>query len=80
MRKLTPKEDRALWDALDESSETVAKGRMSASPACCAAICSCCGKPATCLGAYEGATEKTYACDDCCGHGNEDGHCKPVAA
>lgn len=29
-------------------------------------ICHNCGEPA-------------YACDECCGHGNEDGHCEPVS-
>ena len=38
-----------------------------------------CGKQATCFGAYEGGPE-AYGCDDCCGHGNEDGYCEPVAA
>lgn len=39
-----------------------------------------CGRDAACFGAYEGVTEKTYACDGCCGHGNEDGRCEPVDA
>lgn len=37
-----------------------------------------CGAPATCSGQYEGHGGHTPACDDCCGHGNEDGHCKPI--
>ena len=41
-----------------------------------APMCDTCGKPATCGGEYEG--EAGHACDDCCGHGNEDGHCEPV--
>ena len=41
-------------------------------------VCATCGKPATCIGAYEGSTVDEYACDDCCGHGNEDGHCRPL--
>ena len=41
-----------------------------------APMCDTCGKPATCGGSYE--RERAYACDDCCGHGNEDGHCEPV--
>ena len=40
--------------------------------------CAHCGKPATCFGSYEGHPE-AYACDECCGHGNEDGHCEPIA-
>jgi hypothetical protein len=41
--------------------------------------CTHCDKPATCIGVYEdpsGAPEP--ACDDCCGHGNEDGYCNPI--
>ena len=41
-------------------------------------VCEICGKkPATCFGSYEGQPE-SFACDDCCGHGNEDGFCVPV--
>jgi hypothetical protein len=39
--------------------------------------CANCGRPATCYGAYEDDHE-AYACDACCGHGNEDGHCSPI--
>lgn len=39
-------------------------------------LCNTCKRPATCKGAYEGQAEETYSCDDCCGHGNEDGHCE----
>lgn len=39
--------------------------------------CAHCGKPATCYGAYEGQAAG-YACDVCCGHGNEDGSCDRV--
>jgi len=41
------------------------------------AICQC-GQVATCYGAYEGAPAG-FACDECCGHGNEDGHCYQLA-
>lgn len=43
-------------------------------------VCAICGKPAACFGCYEdpsGADQ--YACDGCCGHGNEDGWCKPIS-
>ena len=40
--------------------------------------CAHCGKPATCLGSYERPDAWGYACDDCCGHGNEHGTCGPV--
>jgi hypothetical protein len=35
-------------------------------------------KPATCIGAYEGDQIERGACDDCCGHACEDGHCHPI--
>lgn len=38
--------------------------------------CHTCGQPATCFGTYEGITG--FGCDDCCGHGCEDGHCEPL--
>ena len=41
-------------------------------------FCIHCGKPATCMGAYEGTEQWSAACDKCCAHGNEDGHCEPV--
>lgn len=37
-----------------------------------------CSNPAACTGTYEGAEHETPACDVCCGHGNEDGHCRPL--
>ena len=40
--------------------------------------CYACGGRATCVGAYEGQKVTEYCCDDCCGHGNEDGHCSPL--
>jgi hypothetical protein len=42
-------------------------------------ICAECGeRPATCVGRYEHMTECVPACDECCGHGCEDGHCDRV--
>jgi hypothetical protein len=41
--------------------------------------CHVCGKPACCIGNYEGADHYEPACDSCCGHGNEDGWCRPIA-
>lgn len=35
--------------------------------------CSICDKPATCMGVCE--NNWAYACDECCGHGGEDGEC-----
>ena len=37
--------------------------------------CSGCGEPATCVGAYESEEDLGFACDTCCGHGNENGWC-----
>lgn len=44
--------------------------------------CHICGAPAACLGNYadDRGEGDTFACDDCCGHGNEDGYCSPVRA
>jgi hypothetical protein len=39
-----------------------------------------CSRPATCLGAYEGAERPTRSCDAHCGHGQEDGRCVPLDA
>lgn len=39
-------------------------------------LCATCGKPATCFGVYE--HHLGYACDECCGHGCEDGFCEPL--
>lgn len=39
--------------------------------------CSHCGNLATCFGSYESPWNFGYGCDDCCGHGNEDGWCEP---
>jgi len=43
-----------------------------------ALACHVCGKPAACIGRY--GTDDAYspACGTCCGHGNEDGWCRPV--
>lgn len=41
-------------------------------------LCAYCEqRPATCFGAYEGC-DPAAACDECCGHGCEDGHCDPI--
>lgn len=47
-------------------------------PLCCD---SCERKPASCFGVYEVEPDAapSFCCDDCCGHGNEDGWCKPIA-
>ncbi len=42
--------------------------------------CIHCGNPASCVGKYDNMDGYEPACDDCCGHGNEDGHCEQVTA
>ena len=56
-----------------------------------APICALCQeRPASCIGCYEDHAREDrphacdqhgddYACDECCGHGNEDGYCWPLA-
>jgi hypothetical protein len=41
-------------------------------------VCANCGKPASCFGSYETELHPAYACNACCAHGNEDGHCEPL--
>ncbi len=52
--------------------------RYTIAPETPGAICTSCGAPATCHGVYEG--QAGYGCDTCCGHGDEDGWCKPIGA
>lgn len=40
--------------------------------------CCYCGNEAACVGAYEGDRIPEPSCDECCGHGNEDGVCWPI--
>lgn len=39
--------------------------------------CHICGGEPSCVGVYEG-DRPALACDECCGHGNEDGWCVPL--
>jgi hypothetical protein len=43
------------------------------------ALCDVCGKPAACMGSYEMQERWAYACNECCGHGCEDGVCYPLS-
>lgn len=61
-------EDEGFEEAID-----IASAVNRAGPRVCE-----CGEPAACFGSYEDALHPAYACDDCCGHGNEDGHCEPI--
>ena len=41
-------------------------------------VCAICGGPAACYGLYDPIDSEEvvqFACDECCGHGNEDGWC-----
>lgn len=40
-------------------------------------VCALCGNVATCFGQYADY-DKGFACDSCCGHGNEDGWCMTI--
>lgn len=42
-------------------------------------MCRHCETRATCVGEYERTDHDIgFACDECCGHGNEDGWCIPI--
>lgn len=82
-----PTHNHARYSVWDNDGKLVCEcygedeGRSEAIAICAAAnltgpaICDCCGNDATCFGAYETGLEPKYACDDCCGHGCEDGYC-----
>jgi hypothetical protein len=40
--------------------------------------CRTCERPAVCVGYGEEWENLDFACDECCGHGNEDGWCTPI--
>lgn len=63
--------DRIDWieKQITERDGEIARLKAEAPP------CSHCGKPAVCIGRYEGNPNYEAACGDCCGHGCEDGHC-----
>lgn len=78
-----------VWDAdgdiVCECYSDEDKGRQEAITICDAVnragpkVCANCGAPATCFGSYEDELSPAYACDDCCAHGCEDGHCEQIA-
>lgn len=80
--------DNGDAEELERRKKQIAELRAFCTPV---AFCAHCGKrPATCLGRYEdhseehcqheGCTqhEESPACDECCGHGNEDGACSEI--
>lgn len=79
------KRAESLQALVDESAVSLLgelKRRVEAEASAAAAWqhikCSGCGGVPTCYGSYEGGGVEGFCCDDCCGHGNEDGWCKPL--
>ena len=69
----------ALEQQLADASETSRYRRSCIDTLEPAALrCAICAAPAACVGSYEGA-QIAPACNECCGHANEDGWCVPVA-
>lgn len=55
--------------------------RLRPCPGCTKCLRCLCGNSAACIGLYEAWTKHQKAepaCNDCCGHGCEDGHCDKV--
>jgi hypothetical protein len=56
--------------------------RLRPCPGCSQCLRCLCGNSAACIGLYEAWTKHQKAepaCNDCCGHGCEDGHCDKVS-
>ena len=63
--------DRAIWRTAQLSmGDAIEKGGPG--------VCYVCGSPATCRGSADIETVRKFACDDHCGHSNEDGRCVPI--
>jgi hypothetical protein len=82
-RKRQARRDRASHPDLvpaNRASFFLHGARLRPCPGCPACrLCWVCGKAATCIGRYEDPSEKPRpACDDCCGHGCEDGFCDKI--
>ena len=78
---LTTIQDRMQWYLL-RGPYLRAKYRIGERLRPCPGCCSCgpcyCGNPSTCIGLYDSMyvhDKPSPACDVCCGHGCEDGHC-----
>ncbi len=68
-------------DGVSEWAERIAEAAKQTLTALALGHPTCgCGKPATCVGAYEDLENIAPSCDDCCGHGNEDGWCVEIRA
>jgi hypothetical protein len=69
-----------LPDSWATQRPTGSKGE-DGGPQPCPVLCAHCKlRPAACVGAYEDMPEALPACDTCCGHACEDGHCDPLEA
>jgi len=68
--------DEWQWSHGNHESDIVAYRVVPPEPPKPVRKCRTCGKPATCHGTYESVTGDS--CDDCCGHGCEDGFCHPI--
>lgn len=65
-------------DGREGGAAPAAKPEHAASPGGGLLVCHICGKPAACIGKYDNMTKPEPSCDECCGHGNEDGWCKRI--
>jgi hypothetical protein len=80
-RKVKPPRMGPPYDPVVEANrdliKPVAHARAQETPTL---TCAHCGQPAACFGEYETCDGTiALACDACCGHGNEDGWCRPIA-
>lgn len=71
---LTARDEQTIQEALTIARQEGWIPNMSV-------MCECCKiKPAKCRGRYEDPNSPLmYACEDCCGCGNEDGWCHPIS-
>ncbi len=91
--KMTNKQLRMVWRNVWPLSawarserETLRKPyrigqRLRPCPGCAQCLRCQCGNSASCIGLYEAWTKHQKAepaCNECCGHGCEDGHCDKV--
>ncbi len=91
--KLTAREARMVWAGVCNMvahsrpwREQVRKPyrigqRLRPCPGCAQCLRCQCGNSASCIGLYEAWTKHQKAepaCNECCGHGCEDGHCDKV--
>lgn len=66
-----------VWRATIRAVVAWARGLVAENKPQTGPACWNCQQPATCFGSYE-QSNWDYACDECCGHGCEDGRCFSV--